>query len=34
MKRIILFVLVAISFLKAQQKTQTDTLTYEMKQIS
>lgn len=34
MKRIILFILIAISFVQAQQKTQTDTLTYEMKQIS
>lgn len=34
MKRIILFILITISFVQAQQKTQTDTLTYEMKQIS
>ncbi|TSA29202.1 MAG: hypothetical protein D4R68_02730 [Ignavibacteriales bacterium] len=34
MKRIILFILISISFVQAQQKTQTDTLTYEMKQIS
>jgi iron complex outermembrane receptor protein len=34
MKRIILFILITISFIQAQQKTQTDTLTYEMKQIS
>ncbi len=34
MKRIILLILITISFVKAQQKTQTDTLTYEMKQIS
>ncbi|MBI5540478.1 MAG: TonB-dependent receptor plug domain-containing protein, partial [Bacteroidia bacterium] len=34
MKRIILFILITISFVQAQQKTQTDTLIYEMKQIS
>lgn len=34
MKRIILFILITISFVQAQQKTQTDTLTYKMKQIS
>ncbi len=34
MKRIILFILITISVVQAQQKTQTDTLTYEMKQIS
>jgi len=34
MKRIILLILITISFVMAQQKTQTDTLTYEMKQIS
>ncbi len=34
MKRIILFILIANSFFQAQQKTQIDTLTYEMKQIS
>ncbi len=34
MKRIILFILITISFVQAQQKNQTDTLTYEMKQIS
>ncbi len=34
MKRIILFILITISFVQAQQKSQTDTLTYEMKQIS
>jgi len=34
MKRIFLLILITISFVQAQQKTQTDTLTYEMKQIS